>query len=400
MASLKLILDIRKERKDGTYPLKLGVTHKGYFQISLGVYLLPEQWENDLVVMDDRAKAKNLNAYIQGRYKLAETAILRLRTLGELRNKSDKALKGLLDTDHEEKEDAPALFIDSYNRYVSMLGKKSTAATYQNTYRKLSMFTDVDRLTFERMNFAWMKDFEMFMKRTGLSVNTIGIYMRNIRAIFNDAIDRDIIPQNLYPFRKFKISKESTRKRSLTTAQIRQLRDYQCEPAQRQYRDIFMLIFYLCGINTIDLFNLTEICDGYIEYRRAKTGKLYKIKVEPEAMEIIERYRGERYLLNILDRYGDYKNYVHRLNNNISEIGIVQILPGRGGKKEKTGLFPHLSSYWARHSWATVAAGLDIPKETIAAALGHGGNTVTDIYISFDQRKIDIANRQVLDSLK
>jgi site-specific recombinase XerD len=401
MASIKLTLDTRKPRKDGTCPLKLGVTNNGHFQIHLGVYLLPEQWENGLVKMeDDRQQAKRLNAYIAARYQNAEAAMMRLRTLGELRHTSDADLKRLLNTDYVEKEDAPALFIDNYNRYVAALNKRSTADTYRNMLRKLSLFADTDRLAFEKMNFAWLKDFEVYMKRSGLSVNTISIYMRNIRTIFNDAIDRDIIPQNLYPFRKFKIAKEATRKRSLSIEQLRQLRDCSCEPAQAQYRDIFMLIFYLCGINLIDLCGLTETRDGYIEYRRAKTRRLYKIKVEPEALEIIERYRGEGHLLNILDRYADYRNYLHRLNKNLSEIGTTNILPGRGGKKEKTGLFPELSSYWARHSWATVAAGLDIPKETIAAALGHGGNTVTDIYIAFDQRKIDKANRQVLDAMK
>jgi integrase len=70
---------------------------------------------------------------------------------------------------------------------------------------------------------------------------------------------------------------------------------------------------------------------------------------------------------------------------------------GRGGKKIFKPLFPELTTYWARHTWATIAASLDIPKETIAAALGHGGNTVTDIYIDFDQRKVDDANRRVID---
>ena len=68
-----------------------------------------------------------------------------------------------------------------------------------------------------------------------------------------------------------------------------------------------------------------------------------------------------------------------------------------GEEKEITPRFPGISSYWSRHTWATIAASLDIPKETIAAALGHGGNTVTDIYIDFDQRKVDEANRKVID---
>ena len=165
---------------------------------------------------------------------------------------------------------------------------------------------------------------------------------------------------------------------------------------------MFMLIFYLAGINTVDLFDLKKITNGYIEYRRAKTGRLYEIKVEPEAMEIIERYKGKTYLLDILDRYKDYRNYLHRLNKNLKEIGTVEIVPDKVGKmrkKAKTGLFPELSTYWARHTFATIAAGLDIPKETIAATLGHGGNDVTDIYIKFDQKKIDKCIRQVIDAV-
>lgn len=161
-----------------------------------------------------------------------------------------------------------------------------------------------------------------------------------------------------------------------------------------------MLIFYLGGINIIDLCYLKEIRNGYIEYRRAKTGRLYKIKVEPEALEIIERYKGKEYLINIMDRYTDYRDYRQRINRNLGEIGTTEIVKDKIGKlrkKKRTASFPDLTTYWARHTWATIAAELDIPKETIAATLGHGGHDVTDIYIAFDQRKIDKAIRQVID---
>ena len=138
------------------------------------------------------------------------------------------------------------------------------------------------------------------------------------------------------------------------------------------------------------------VTEGRIEYNRSKTKRLYSIKVEPEAMAIIEKYRGKGRLLDILDRYGNHKDYVKRLNGNLQRIGVVK-REGRGGKKVLNPLFPTLTTYWARHTWATIAASLDIPKETIAAALGHGGNTVTDIYIDFDRKKVDDANRRVMD---
>ena len=153
--------------------------------------------------------------------------------------------------------------------------------------------------------------------------------------------------------------------------------------------------FSLIGINIIDLCHIKEIRDGRIEYYRSKTNRLYSIKIEPEALEIIEKYKGKKQLLDIMDRYVDYKDYARRLNENLKAIGHTTI--GKHGKKYREPLYPQLTMYWARHTWATIAASLDIPKETIAAALGHGGNTVTDIYIDFDQKKVDEANRKVID---
>ena len=163
-------------------------------------------------------------------------------------------------------------------------------------------------------------------------------------------------------------------------------------------RDMFMLMFYLCGINSVDLFNARPdaLSNGRLEYVRAKTHKAYSVKVEPEAMEIIDRYRGKDYLLNVMDSRTNYKDFLHRMDKALKQIGPVE-RHGLGGKKTRHPLFPDLSQYWCRHTWATIAAELDIPKETIAAGLGHGGNTVTDIYIRFDLRKVDEANRSVID---
>ena len=199
--------------------------------------------------------------------------------------------------------------------------------------------------------------------------------------------------------RKFKIKKEETRKRSLSVEQLRLLMEYDCEEYQRRYRDMFVLMFYLIGINAVDLFlaKPDSVVNGRLEYKRAKTGKLYSVKIEPEAMEIIDRYRGNQYLLNIMDEYKDYKNFLHRMGIALKEIGEMKRV-GRGGKKVRTPVFPEISSYWSRHTWATIAAELDVPKETISEALGHSiGSEVTSIYIKFDRKKVDEANRKVID---
>lgn len=189
------------------------------------------------------------------------------------------------------------------------------------------------------------------------------------------------------PLRRFSIKKEETRKRSLTAEQLRLLRDYPCEEYQIRYRDMFMLMFYLIGVNAADLFNAkhSALVNGRFEYKRAKTGKLYSIKVEPEAQAIIEKYKGKDYLLNIMDEYGNYKDFLHRMGIGLKQIGETE-RKGLGGKKSRNPLFPDLSSYWARHTWDTVAAELDVPKEVIAHALGHSwaNSTTTDIYIRME----------------
>jgi plasmid maintenance system antidote protein VapI len=171
---------------------------------------------------------------------------------------------------------------------------------------------------------------------------------------------------------------EAERTRDLSRQQIHELLTMQITDYKARYLDAFRLVFYLIGINMIDLCRLTKIERGYINYIRAKTSRPYSIKVEPEAMEIIDKYRGQKYLIDVLERYSDYRTFVNR-------------------ELKKIEGYDFLTVYYAQHTWATMAAELDMPKETIAAALGHGGYSVTDIYINFDKSKIAAANRRVID---
>ena len=402
MASVKLYLDIRSPRQNGTFPLKLAVTHKKFFLINLKVYFVREEWERGAIIHDNGEvllpNRKADVAYINQRLSQARTILYQLAALGKLNKITDKELKEIIENNDIATigESKPILFKDRYEAYTSNMAKQNTLGTFVRMYNKVAAFSDIDSLTFEQMNVSWMKDFDAFLsgKNQNLSPNTRGIYLRNIRAIFNDAIDRDLIPMNLYPFRKFKIPKQATVKRSLTAKELVVLRDYPCDLYLEKYRDVFMLLFYLRGINTIDLAGLTEIVNGRIEYRRSKTGRLYSVEVLPEAQAIINKYRGTEHLLSFFDNRSNYRDFTLRMNKSLKKLGKVEI--GKRGKKTITPIFPKISTYWARHTWATIASELDIPKETIAAALGHGGNTVTDIYIDFDQKKVDEANRKII----
>jgi len=152
-------------------------------------------------------------------------------------------------------------------------------------------------------------------------------------------------------------------------------------------RDVFMLSFYLIGINIKDLCSLKEIQDGRIEFNRAKTGRPYSLKVYPEAQEIINKYKGNRWLLNFSDLYTDYRNLNKIINKKLKTIG------------GKVDINLPIATYYARHSWATIASSLNISKDIIQHALGHGLNTVTDLYVDFDLNKVDEANLKVIQAI-
>ena len=295
----------------------------------------------------------------------------------------------------KRKVDNAGTFVKHYEQFMESKTNRGTRGVYKHTLDRIRAFDkNVDNKMFEDIDLKWLTDFEAFCAKTACK-NARNIHLRNIRAVFNNAIDYEIT--TAYPFRRFKIRPEATRKRSMAVEELRRLFDYPVEDYAEIYRDMFRLIFMLVGINSVDLHGLKSITrDGRIEYKRAKTGRLYSIKVEPEAMEIINKYRGKNGLLCIADRWSDSRNFRHQCNKALQKIGQVE-RKGRGGKKTITAEFEGVTTYWARHTWATIAASLDIPKDTIAAALGHGGDTVTDIYIDFDQKKVDAANRRVLD---
>lgn len=396
MAKITLTLDKRRVTAEGKYPIKVSVyiDSERRIMLSTDISVLSENWDgHEIIGLPNR---KLLNQAIRTKRNNAEDELIKLSISGELDSMPIESIKRKIS--FSPKIEQSELITSYFELFLSRKDKKSTISTYQLTLQKIGNYHDLSKLKFSDINHTWLLDYEQKLKAEGLAINTISIHFRNLRAIFNSAIDEEVIDQNSYPFRRFKIKSEKTAKRSLTVEQLRTLRDYPCEPHQEKYRDMFMLIFYLLGINIIDLCNLTEINNGRVEYRRAKTGTLYSIEVTKEAQEIIEKYKGEKYLLTILDNYQDYKDFAHRMNQNLREIGQMR-RSGLGGKKHRTPVFPEITTYWARHTWATIAASLDIPKETIAAALGHGGNTVTDVYINFDRKKVDAANRQVIDHL-
>ena len=397
--------DTRKERSCEEYPVKLVLVHgKARLYCSTGIKVSKLCWDatTERVVNHPLEQAHNIKL---GRIKtgIDELCLAVFLQKGpvdedELKSSMMRVIKGE-DCSFNTKK---TLFMQLFKSFADA-HTPSTKKLYYSTARRIRAFdAKCDRLGIENITYSWLKSFEAFLATTAPSANARAIHLRNIRAVFNDAISREIITK--YPFHRFKIKQQPTIHRALSAKAVQTIASMPVLEWERQYRDLWMLMFLLCGISPVDLCHLKDMQDGRIVYRRSKTGQPLNIKVEPEALEIIERYRGEKWLLNILDRNrSGHLDWVRRMDRNLKTLGGVTMErhTSKDGKQRlvavKRKTWPRLSAYWARHTWASVAASLDIPRETIARALGHSQRSVTDIYIDFDQRKVDEANRRVID---
>lgn len=372
-----LYMDARSVKKDGTCPIKINVRGTGKFLLNTGISVLPCNWDGGgCSQREPNYRAKNMR--LREMMNKVEMVFYDFERKGG--TPTDKTLRAALERKLSGKSDVMN-FADVTEEFLSGNKKPRTIDLYRRTIDRINEFDrDVE---LNNITADWLRKFEVYLTRKGNRINSISIHMRNIRAVINYAIDNEYTTH--YPFRRYKIMSEETIKRSLTVEELRRLMNCEVEPHEERYRDLFVLMFYLIGINSIDVLNHVPLTNNRMVYRRSKTGKPIEIKIQPEAMEIIDKYRGENYMLCFMDKYKSYKPFTDKMNHFLKTIAGKINLPA------------NISTYWTRHTWATIAAELDIPKETIAAALGHSSRSVTDIYIRFDQKKIDEANRKVID---
>lgn len=395
MPSTKLYLDKRNKRAQ-VFPVCISVSANcKTILIPTGVRVAADEWRNEQVT--NRTDKARLNAVIRSYRANVDSLLLGLCQGSKIKHMTPAEIKAaILDGLNPERAAARITFKHAADKFVGTRIAR-TRELYINTLRKVEQFADnYEYLSFAEISPAWLDDFTAYYAEQGQAVNTIAIDLRNIRAVFNYA--RKVGLTKEYPFLNYKIKREQTRHRDTQPEMICALRCWPVTPEQEKYRDIYLLIFYLLGINIKDLClaRPDSIVNGRLEYRRAKTHKLYSVKITPQAREILDRYRGEEYLLSVMDGRKDYKSFAKALNENIQRIGYCKIV-GRGGKKEITPILPGNTTYWMRHSWATIAHRIGVQKDTISMALGHSfGAGVTDTYINYDAEQVDAANEKVL----
>ena len=402
MAKSKLRLDKRRILKDGTYPVQIAVGHGTNIYLGTGIYVESKDWD-DITSLCVSKSGRRVNSALVSMFTTVSNRRLVLKETGQWAKLSAAQIKQMLtNLDLVKPTVGVPTLAEVFDKMMD--GRRDrTKGTVKSTVLKINAFAgDANNIHFEDITHTWLEDF--YKSMSSMSINTKSTYMRNLRRAFNWAFDNGITTNN--PFRNYRIPIEETRMRVLTFDKFRLLLSLDLQGMYPEYRDLFLLTFYLIGINTVDLSILTDnnIVYGRIEFRRARTGKLYSIKIQTEAREIINRYRGAKHLIRCFDRYKDYKALQGSINNALAKMGSPAldkkgnyILTGNN-RREMDPIDKHLSIYYARYSWATFAAELDIPKDTISEALGHShGAKVTGVYIKYNRDKVDAANRQVID---
>ncbi len=392
-------------KQDKTTNIKIRITHNRKVEyISTDLYVNPQMFENG------QAKGKN-SSFINSRIR-DELSIINARYLKmglAAKKLTAKELRQRLFSDAESEDIDFLTFAETYQKELVNKGKIGSARSLTGIISNLKKYKP--DICFHDINLQFLNDFVDFLKEKGVK-NGVDNYMRAFRLLFKAGIDkyndedRGIIRIPYYPFRKFKFEKirRQTTENRLSADQLIMLRDYQPDrDREAMAKDMLLLMFYLIGINSADLYTLQKPDKkGRVNYVRAKTGKDYSIKLEPEAIEIIGRYAGRATLINAAERYRNYLDWLKSINQ---ELKIIGKSIEKKMKTEDPGFsYPKtISSNWARHTWATIARNdCRINKDDVALCLGHEDidNKVTDMYIMYDYSIIDESNRKVLDTLK
>ena len=378
----------------------------------------PNEWNSELSIIrvgsSNSLRERELEEIYFG---LKQTEERIRRKVIQLEKRGDYTLSELVDYCHNQ---SPSIsqFVEELVSDLEKSKQYRLAEAYRVSSQKLIAFNKGEEVLLSSINSEFMRDYEKYMKRKGNSLNTISFYNRNTRAIYNKAVKRGIIERQIEdPFADVFTRVAKTRKRAVTQDVLDELMKLdlsiteikpQGNPREELKalkkstsfaRDMFLLSFYLRGISFIDLAYLKKknLKNNCITYIRSKTGQYFEIEINTRIREIIQKYaflceNSELLLPILLEGTGrkEYKNALKRQNDHL------KTLSGKIGIMDKK-----LTTYVARHSWASIAYEKGYPITVISQGLGHESEKTTRIYLdSFDYTFLHIANEIITNLSK
>lgn len=278
-------------------------------------------------------------------------------------------------------------------------GRLKYASTFKELRASLLEFNKHLDIYFSDIDINWLKQYESFLRNKGLGDNSIGVRFRTFRVLYNRAITENIVKAGYYPFRIYKVSKlkKETVKRSITKTDVEQIINYKVD---REYTKLAIDLFYFSylsgGINFVDIAYLTRdnIIDTRLVYTRKKTKKLIKLPIQDKALATIAKYQSDNiYLFPILSKF--HKTAQQKANRVHKVLAIINKSLKAVG--EELNLPIDLTTYVARHTYATVLKRSGVNTSIISESLGHSSEKITQIYLdSFENSQIDEAMKNLL----
>lgn len=406
MASLKIkYRQSSIEGKAGT--LFYQVIHKRIVrQISSGYKIYPNEWDifNSQIIIPTGIE-ENRYRYLVSLEKYIKEDILRLKGIMiKFENfgynyTTDEIIKYYLT---HPKNEYFICFSENLIEQLKRVGKIHTAETYTTTLNSFRRFMHsqkmVSDIPFDKIDSNLMMEYEQYLKFHDICPNSTSYYMRNLRAIYNRVVEKKIVIQR-YPFKYVYTGIDKTIKRAVSAKIIRQIRDLDLShtPSLEYARDLFMFSFYTRGMSFVDMAYLkkSNLQNGFLSYCRKKTNQRLLIKWEKPMQKIMDKYDipNTPYILPIIkdtlkDSRRQYKNAIRLMNTKLKIIGRL------------IGLSIPLTTYVARHAWASIARSKKVQISTISEAMGHNSESTTRIYLaSLDTSIVDEANSLIIENL-
>lgn len=400
ITSVRLMLNKSRRLNNGSYPLVFQVIHERRKKLMYTGFRIKEESFDEL-------EEKIIDG-VDSTFTTADVARMN-RELRKIKNRIRAQIRHLeRSTESFTVEDVLVQYIHKnvrqqfyLLRYIDTqidrkktLKKEGTAAAYRSTRLSLAKFLNGSDIRMSAIDLRFIRQYEDFLYNSGVTGNTVSYYLRNLRTLYNQAVTDGYHPHGEYPFAKAQTRPAKTVKRALTRKDLQALANLGLEemPELKFARDLYLFSFYAQGMAFVDIVLLkkSDIYNGVLTYSRHKSKQLIRIAVTPQMQELMDKYETEgEYVFPIiseksLSEYKQYRLYLGRINRYLKKIAVM------------IDIAVPLTTYTARHTWATLARDYGAPVSVISAGLGHTSEEMTRIYLKeFDVSQLDKVNSMV-----
>lgn len=408
MASIRLLLNKQRMLNNGTFPLVFQIIHQRRKVLYYTRYRIFQQQFDDLthevryceLSNYSRKEIKEINRDLKQEYRRLQNRVRILERRNELYSVDD-----IIESKKQNSFRCYFLqYIDIQIERKKGMGKDGTAAAYYSTRASLKKYMNMlsarkTDIRIEEIDTNYVLGYEEFLYAQGLAENTINYYLRNFRTIYNSAIREGYRPKNDHPFIYVHAKPCKTIKRAINKEEMRELLSLSLPDYSDMAlsRDLYLFGFYAQGMAFVDVVFLRKknIHRGILSYYRHKSKQLIHIVITPQMQSLIDRYaNNSEYVFPIIDNslstsiYEQYRLALRRINRHLKKMASELKINAR------------LTTYTARHTWATLARESGAPISIISAGLGHTSEETTRVYLKeFDQETLAQVNRVVTNLL-